>query len=110
MLKLAEARGTIYKAEAKGNLVKASMQTAKKNGEQWENMWWNVIFVGKQKEEILQCGDKTKINITNGYVENKKVEKDGKATIYTNVVVFDFEVLDSKPKATEPAEDEEFPF
>lgn len=104
MLRLGETKGTIYKAEKAGNMVKASMQTAKKVNDKWENMWWNVRFVGVNKDEILKFEDKTKIKVLSGTVEsNKSNDK-----VYTNVVIFDYEIVEGKSK--EPAEEEEFSF
>ena len=111
MLRLAETKGTIYKAALKGNMVTASMQTGKKNQDgTWENMWWNVKFVGKTKGEILDCGDKTKIKIVSGNVETNKYND----KIYTNVIIFDYvfyEIVEgTKPAQAVVEEEDSFPF
>lgn len=105
MLRIAETKGTIYKAKQVGNMVTASMATAKKMNEKWETMYWNVRFVGSNKEDILQYEDKTKIKVISGTVESNKYND----KMYTNVVIFEYEVLDGKKKQVD-AVDEDFPF
>lgn len=108
MLRLNESKGTIYKATQKGNMVTASMQTGKKNQDgTWENMWWNVKFVGKTKSDILSAGDKTKIKIISGNVETNKYND----KIYTNVIIFDYEILEATPVVVvEPEAEVDYPF
>lgn len=103
MLRLAETKGTVYKAEAKGNMVVASMQTGKKNKDgTWENMWWNLKFVGADKNEILEYSDKAKVKLISANVESSKYND----KTYTNVVVFEYEIIEGNRKAATPLEEE----
>lgn len=38
MINIAETKGSVYKVEAKGNIVLARLQTGKKVNDTWENM------------------------------------------------------------------------
>ena len=108
MINISETKGNLYRIQQKGNIVIASFQTAKKINDKWENMYWNVKFVGGHKEKLVGLEDKTRIKITKGVVElNKYLEK-----YYTNVTVFEFEVLDAKKKETQESDidDIELPF
>lgn len=110
MINIAETKGSIYKVEQKGNMVLARLQTGKKVNDTWENMWWSAKFVGKNKDKILQYGDKTRIKITSGIVEQNKYQD----KFYTNVIIFDYEIVDGKlaPLATTEQfdDDSELPF
>ena len=76
MINIAETKGSLYRIQKKGNIVVASLQTAKNINDKWENMYWNVKFVGKDKEKLEESGDKTRIKITKGVIElNKYLEK-----------------------------------
>lgn len=105
MINIAETKGSVYKVEQKGNMVMARLQTGKKVNDTWENMWWSAKFVGKNKDKILRYGDKTRIKITSGIVEQNKYQD----KFYTNVIIFDYEIVDGKlaPLATTEQFDEE---
>lgn len=111
MINIVETNGSIYRIQNKGNMVTARMSTGKKQKDgTWENMWWNVKFVGENKHKITVHGDKTRIKITSGILEQNVV---GDKT-YTNVVIFDFDVIGKIQGVVPPKEeyndDSELPF
>ena len=106
MLNIAETKGTLYKIKEVGNMVLATFRTSKKVNEEWTSMFWNAKFVGKEKEKLLDCGDKTKISIISAICEQNKYNE----KMYTNVVVFKFDVLDKVSKQSKTDDDTELPF
>lgn len=107
MINIAETKGSLFRIQEKGNTVIASFQTGKKFNDKWDNMYWNVKFVGKDKNKLHGLPDKTRIKIIKGVVElNKYLEK-----YYTNVIVFEFEILeDKKTEENKDIDDIELPF
>ena len=97
---------TVWQPEDKGKYVQANISTSKKNQDGgYQSMNWRARFVGKCKDTAAQLKDKDRIEITNGLIENNYVKET--KTLWVNVVVFDFELMDSKPKTdNEPNLDE----
>lgn len=106
MLNVTSTKGFISKVKQQGNLILATFKTAKKVNEQWVNMYWNAKFVGKSKEEILSCPDRTKVEIINAIVEQNKYND----KYYTNLVIFDYVILDKPEAETEYPDETELPF
>lgn len=111
MLNISNTFASIWKPEDKGNYKKASISTSKKDKDgNYVNMYWTAKFVGKANVPIEE---KQRIKITNGVIECRKYED----KYYYDVVVFDFEPLESKKKEQEPGtiqqveeDDSELPF
>ncbi len=94
------AKVTLFRIEDKGKWVKASMSESRKNKDgEWENINWNGMFLSSAADTIRNCGDKTRISITSGIVENTYDKQSKKG--YTNVKVFECEVLEGEIKTGE---------
>lgn len=79
-------KARVYNFENKGNYAKASLQVGKKKQDgEWENMWFNAKFVGKNAPDEMEKGQQ--INITSAILESFKGDKG----TYVTVVIFDFE-------------------
>jgi hypothetical protein len=79
-------KAKVYNFENKGNYAKASLQVGKKKPDgEWENMWFNAKFVGKNTPDDIKKGEQ--INITSAILESFKGDKG----TYVTVVIFEFE-------------------
>ena len=89
---------TVFDPENKGNYIQTNLSTGKKDKDgNWTNMnWLGARFVGKAKEQAEKLNSKDKIEIKSGLVENV-YKKDTKQT-FINVVIFEFEFMEKKPK------------
>jgi hypothetical protein len=93
-------RGTVFQVEDKGNYIQANLSTGKKKQDgTYENMNWRTRFVGNCKQAAAELTDKTRIEIKSGVVENS-YNKETK-TLYVNVAVFAFDVLEQGEKKQE---------
>lgn len=106
---------TVFQVEDKGNYIQANLSTGKKNQDgTYTNMSWRARFVGKCKEKAKLLGDKDKIEIISGTVENS-YNKEKKA-LYVNVTVFDFNLMQANKTEIQPdifvpvADDSDLPF
>ena len=96
----------VFDPEDKGKYVEANLSTSKKDKDGnrvWMN-WFGARFVGKAKGKADGLNNKDTIEINSGLIENV-YDKEKKKT-YINIVVFDFDVMESKPKGDEPDLDE----
>jgi len=81
-------KAKVYQFESKGNYAKASLQVGKKNKEgEWENMWFNARFVGKNTPAEMEKG--RQIDITKAALESFKGDKG----TFVTVVIFEFDML-----------------
>ena len=81
----------VYQFEHKGNYAKASLQVGKKKQDgEWENMWFNAKFVGKNLPDNIEKGEQ--INITSAILESFKGDKG----TYVTVVIFEHESMGNK--------------
>jgi single-stranded DNA-binding protein len=63
----------------------------RKEGDEWENDFINLMFVGKAFDKIAQVNDKDKIYITGAILRNRNYTKrDGTKSTWTEIKVFDF--------------------
>lgn len=93
MLNIKDSYATVWDTTVEEKYVQAQISTSKKNPTTesgYENMSWRARFVGKAFDAAKELTRGTRINITNGAVENS-YNKETK-TLYVNVVIFDFEV------------------
>lgn len=65
----------------------------------WENDYWNVTFCGKAYEKALTLKDKDKVGITEFNVRNAYSKTTKKS--YPQIVVTEFEILESKESVNE---------
>lgn len=92
MLSIKDAYVTVFQVEDKGGYYKANLSSSKKNKDgTYTNMSWKGKFVGKAAN--IQIEDKDRIKITQGAIEVRKWEE----KFYYDVIIFDFEFLESKP-------------
>ena len=66
----------------------------------WKSDPYEVIFVKDAYGTVL--ADKTKINITDGFLSFRTYEANGKEHIVSQVIVKAFEVVEGQPVHTEP--------
>ena len=108
--------GRVSFVEVKEKVVKAAVSTSsKKQDGTYEYSEWNATFLGEAcYEKAKALKDKDRIKITSGKLDTSKVEKDGKNVKYTNLIVFNFEILEAtKPTETKEetkTEDDSLPF
>jgi hypothetical protein len=75
----------VYQFSNKGSYATASLQVGKKKPDsEWENMWFNTKFVGKNTPDNIEKG--TKVELVKAILESNK-GKDGKT--YTNIIIFE---------------------
>ena len=112
MINFKEVYFTVWEMEDKGNYLKTKLSSSKKDKktDKYVNSNWFASFVGEAntKGKGLNKGDRIKAN---GGVSCEKYED----KYPTRVVVFDFEILESKPKNDIPEgftqiEDDSLPF
>lgn len=73
-------KGTVYFGTKKG-----------KNSEEWENSFFNALFIGKAFDKIGAIAEKESIFITEGLVKNVSYkDKEGKNRSYLSLTVFNF--------------------
>lgn len=107
-------RVSFLKPEEK--FVRASISTSsKKQDGTYEYSEWNATFVGEAcVEKAKKLNDKDRIKITSAKLDTSKIEKDGKNVKYTNLVVFNFELLENtttaETKVETTATDSDLPF
>jgi single-stranded DNA-binding protein len=74
--------------------VKATVYFGTKKGkdsEEWENSFFNAVFVGKAFDKIGAVAEKDSIFITEGLVKNVSYQdKEGKNRSYLSLTVFNF--------------------
>lgn len=96
-MKLADNKVSIFKVEDKGNYVTANASEGVKDKDgNWTNQYWNLMFLGKCKEEAKMLQDKDKITLKGGLIDNK-YDKEKQKT-YITVKVFEFEIVDGQTK------------
>lgn len=109
MLNIKDSYCTVFQPECKGKFTACNISTGKKDREgNWTNMNWRAKFCGKNQDVV----EKQRIKILSGTVETRKYEDKW----YTDVIIFDWEPVDIKPKETEQVpgtiieNDSELPF
>lgn len=109
--------GRLSFVEVKEKVVKASLSTSSKNQDgTYKYSNWNATFLGETAfEKAKTLKDKDRIKVTSGKIDIDEVEKEGKKNRYTNLLIFNFEILESKfPEKTEnvapPADEDSLPF
>ena len=90
----------IWKVEDKGNCVKATTTTGKKDKrtDTWVNSNWIVTFVGECLNEAKNLKEGDKVTVLNGIIEN--VWDKEKSRNWLNVVVFKIECDENNTNAT----------
>lgn len=108
MIWLNDIKGTVFRVENAGKVVKASLSTSeKKQDGTYENSSWFVAFVGNCKEKAAQLEDKDKITVTKAKITNVYSKEHKKAFLNFTVFAFDCERLDGA-KGNKPAFDDNF--
>jgi single-stranded DNA-binding protein len=75
------SKGTIYFGTKKGSGENA----------EWENSFFNAVFVGKAFDKVVTVAEKDSIFVTQGLVKNVSYEdKKGNKRSYLSLTVFDF--------------------
>ena len=116
MFLIKDAFATVWNTEDKGNYVQGRISTSEKDKKEdgkYINSNWFCRFVGTAKEKSTTLKERDRIKILSGKITNiVSGEGDNKKT-YLNVIIFDFEMLNSagytKPVSPE-VEDDDLPF
>ena len=97
-----KAYATVWKVEDKGNYVNARISSStKKQDGTYENSNWFARFIGKCKDQSLTLGEKDRITITQGKVENRTyTDAQGEKKNALNVLIFDFEMSEFQSAKT----------
>jgi hypothetical protein len=114
MFLIKDTYATVWTTEDKGKFVKGRISTSEKNKEtnKYINSNWNCVFVGKAKDKATSLKEKDRIKILSGKLSTSTTED--KKT-FTNLAIFDFDIVESKnatttKAASEENEDDNFPF
>lgn len=99
-----DAYGTVFDVKANDKFVHANISTSRKSKAKdsdkdiYINSSWSASFLGKAKDAAKNLENKDRIKINMGYVshEKAKVDDEGKGVYYYNLVILDFEKVDSK--------------
>ncbi len=115
MIIFKEAYATVWKVEDATTFVKGTISTSEKGQDgKWINSHWNVRYVGSAKEKALSLSEKDRIKIISGKITNILGGTGENKKLYTNVVIFDFEPLQSnnssKSTQTEEEQEDALPF
>lgn len=89
---------TVWSVEDKGNYVQGRISTSEKDTREegkYINSNWFVRFVGQSKEKALQLKERDRIRILSGKITNTLSGEGQNRKSYLNVIIFDFEFLDS---------------
>ncbi len=108
---------TVWAVEDKGNYVQGRISTSEKDNREevkYINSNWFARFVGKAKDKSLELQERDRIKILSGKITNTMGGEGENRRSYLNVIIFDFELLDS-PSSNTNAENnndssEELPF
>lgn len=107
---------TVWSAENKGNYVQGRISTSEKDQREegkYINSNWFCRFVGAAKEKSASLKERDRIKILTGKVTNIVGGEGENKKTYLNVIIFDFEMLNSagytKPVSPE-VEDDDLPF
>jgi single-stranded DNA-binding protein len=92
-----DAFATVWEYEDKGKFTSVRISTSRKDKQDnFVNSNWFATFVGQAHEKIEGLADRSRIKILSGQVTNEaRQQDDGTKKSFTNVVVFDFEELES---------------
>jgi len=91
----------VWAVDVKDNYVSVNLGDSKKNKDgEYENWtWFNVAFVGNAKEPAKDLQEGDTIEIINGMVSQNKGQDE---KWYTNMVVFEFEVMYKAEGGSQP--------
>lgn len=108
MFFIKDAYATVWKVEENDTFVKGTLSTKEKTQEEGKSIWsnWNVKYVGKAKEKALSLVERDRIKILSGKITTTLWGRDENKKLYTNVTVFDFEVMDGYVPKTNNQENE----
>ena len=97
---------TLWQTENKGNYIRGSVSTSEKdikNEGQYLNSNWNTTFVGESIGKIDGLPERTRLKILAGKVTNIPKEYNGEKKSFTNLIVFDVEIVDTyTPPSNKP--------
>jgi hypothetical protein len=102
---------TVWSVEDKGNYVKGRISTSEKNKEgEYVNSNWFVTFVGKAKEPALALSTRDRIKIISGKISNTTTGEGKDKKSFVNVVIFDFEKLNTSNNNNATNDMDDLPF
>lgn len=91
-LSIKDTKATVWQYDSKERYGASNLSTSKKDKDgNWINMNWRARYVGEAFQKASELVDKTRILITNGIIEQSKVED----KYYYNIVIFDFDYVDN---------------
>lgn len=89
---------TVWNVEEKGNFVQGRISTSEKDQREegkYINSNWFCRFVGRAKDKAASLKERDRIKILTGKVTNIVSGEGENKKSYLNVVVFDYEMLNS---------------
>jgi hypothetical protein len=99
---ISETYATLWRSDNKGKYIDASVSTSekKRDTEEYKNSNWNTRFVGSAVDKIDGLPERTRFKILSGKISNETKETDNGKKTYTNLVVFDVELLEENSTPT----------
>ena len=109
---------TVWSVEDKGNYSQGRISTSEKDNREegkYINSNWFCRFVGKAKDDAASLKERDRIKILSGKIQNTVGGEGENKRTYLNVIIFDFELLNSAgyTKPVNPVvedDDDDLPF